>query len=488
MNRSLGRGCALPLAFLLLTSCAVGPDYRRPAPVGGGESEREMPAAYKEAPPAAAAAMEPARPADDQPRGEWWKLFGDPQLDALVALVDLRNQTLAASEARYRQAQAALAQSRAAFWPTINATMSRTRAQGSAGSVSVPGGGTVPVTSGTISSTLNAAMSTSWEIDLWGRIRRNAEASEANLEASAGDLEAARLSLRAQVATAYVALRVVEAQRALLDETAAAFENLVRITESRRAAGVATTADVLQARTQLLSTRAQAVDTGTLRAQLEHALATLTGRPPSELTIAPAREFPLTLPSVAPQLPARLLERRPDIAAAERRVAAANAQIGVATAAFYPALTLNASGGYRGPSIEDLFTLPHRFWSFAPALAMPLFDAGARSAVRDQTVANHEAVVAAYRQTVLSALQDVEDQLALVRVLGEEHEIQGEAERAASQAAAITSEQYRAGTVGLLNLQIVRAAELNARRTLLAVQGQRLTATVGLIRAMGGQW
>lgn len=484
MNRTLA--CALPLALLLLASCAVGPDYTRPAPLGQGDTARAVPDVLKEA-PAAANVMQPARPADDAPRGEWWKRFGDPLLDTLVARIDVANQTLTAAEARYRQSQGVLAQSRAAFWPTINANVSRTRAQGASGTVSVPGGGTVAVSSA-ISNTMNAPLSTSWELDLWGRIRRSAEASTANMQASAGDLEAARLSLRAQLVTTYVALRVVEAQRALLEDTAAAYENLLSITERRREAGVATTADVLAARAQLLATRAQAIDTGTQRAQLEHAIATLIGRAPSEFSIPPARELSLVLPTVAPELPSRLLERRPDVSAAERRMAAASAQIGVAAAAFYPALTLNAAGGYRGTSAQELFTLPHRFWSFAPALATPIFDGGARSALQDQAAANYDALVATYRQTVLAALQDVEDQLAALRVLGEEHAVQSEAERTAARAASITVEQYRAGTVSQLNVLASRASEFTARRALLTVHGQRLTATVALIRAMGGAW
>lgn len=479
---------AAGLAALLAACGAVGPDHRTPSPLGTGDSARPLPAIFKEAVPPAAAAMQPARPERAEATDRWWTVFGDAGLDALVAQVDAANPSLAQAEARHRQALAALEQARAARLPTVGANVSRTRAQGRAGTVAVPGGGTVALSSGTIADTLNASLSASWEVDLWGRVRRLVEAGEASAAAATADLEAARLSLKSQLVASYVALRVVEAQRALLEQIAESYQRVLSLTEQRAAAGVASKAEVLQARSQWLAVRAQAVDTGVQRAQLEHAIASLVGKAPAEFSIPAATTLTLALPDVDPQLPAQLLERRPDIAAAERRVAAANAQIGIASAAFFPALTLNAGGGYRGPSLGDLISLPNRFWSFAPALAVTVFDGGARSAAREQALSAHAVTVAAYRQTVLAALQEVEDQLAALRVLEAEHAIQSESERTAVQSAAMILEQYRAGTAAQINVLAAQANELTARRALLAVQGQRLSASVALMKALGGRW
>ncbi len=456
------------LVLALVGSCAVGPDYQRP--------EAEVSAAYKEA----KAGWKLAEPRDDASRGRWWEVFADPQLGALLDQVEVSNQNVLAAEARYRQARALAAASRAAFFPTLDANASIGRSRSPSGVL----GGT---TAGRIITNRSASLSSAWEADLWGRIRRAAESTAASAQASAADLAAARLSAQAELASNYFQLRILDAQKQLLDDTAAAFDKSLELTRNRYAAGVAAKVDLVQAQTQLKSTQAQAIDTGVQRAQLEHAIAILTGKPPAQFSITPV-PLVVAMPGIPVGLPSELLERRPDIASAERHVAAANAQVGVATAAYFPALTLSAAGGFRSSDPSQWFTVPSRFWSIGPALAQSLFDGGLRRAQTEQAVAAYDATVADYRQAVLEGIQEVEDNLAALRVLEEEARLQDEAVSAGRESVALTLNQYKAGTVSYLNVVTVQTTQLNNERTAVGILGRRLVAAVTLVKALGGGW
>ncbi|HEV2007809.1 MAG TPA: efflux transporter outer membrane subunit, partial [Burkholderiales bacterium] len=301
------------------------------------------------------------------------------------------------------------------------------------------------------------------------------------------DLETARLLAQAELALNYFQLRVLDAQQQLLDDSVAAFQKSLDVTRNRYNAGVAGKVDVVQGETQLKSTKAQAIDIGVQRAQLEHAIAILIGKPPAEFALARIA-LDVAIPSVPLGLPSELLERRPDIAAAERRVAAANAQVGVAQAAFFPALTLSASGGFQSSSLAQWLTLPSRFWAIGPAIAQSIFDAGLRRALTAQAIALFDANVAAYRQTVLGGFQEVEDNLAALRILEQEANVQDGAVQAARQSVDLTLNQYKAGTVSYLNVVTVQTAWLANERTAVGIRGQRLAATVTLVKALGGGW
>jgi NodT family efflux transporter outer membrane factor (OMF) lipoprotein len=467
--RFLIRRSLSALTTAMLVGCTVGPDYLRPT--------AEVPATYQEDPN-----WKVAAPADQRPRGPWWKVFGDPGLDALAAQVDLSNQTVRAAEARYRESQTLVQQARAGFYPTLTGSASVVASQ------STLGGGQVPISVRAPGSTTESfSLSLPWEIDLWGRVARQVEASQASAEASAADLESARLSAQATLAQDYFLLRIADAQKALLDRTVAAYARALEITRNRYAAGVVPKADVVQAETQLKTTQAQAVEVGVQRALLEHAIAVLIGRPASGFSIPPG-EWPKILPTVPPQLPSALLERRPDVASAERQVAAANAQIGAAKAAFFPTLSIAATGGYQGSSIGNLLKTGSQFWSVGPALAGTLFDAGRRKAQTAQAVAAYDQTVATYQQSVLSGLQEVEDNLATLRILAEESAAQDAAVESARRSVELTMNQYKAGTVNYLNVVAVQAVQFANERNALDVQGRRLTATVLLIKALGGGW
>ncbi|MBS0337759.1 MAG: efflux transporter outer membrane subunit [Proteobacteria bacterium] len=456
------------LALGVLSGCTVGPDYVRPKP--------EVPAAYKEG-----FAWQPAQPRDHLGRGEWWAAFADPQLDQLLAQVNVSNQTLVAAEAQFRQAVALADSARAAWYPTATAGLSETRSRPSGTTGPVVG---VATTKRTIwSMPLNA----SWEADLWGKVRRSVEAGEAAAQASAADLENARLSIRSQLAQNYFQLRAVDAQKQLLADTVAAYAKSLELTNNRYKVGVVARVDVAQAEAQLKSTQAQLLDLGVQRAQLEHAIAVLLGRPAGNFSLA-AAPLRATPPPVPAGLPADLLERRPDIAAAERRVAAANAQIGVAKAAWFPTATLSASYGFQTATAAQWFTLPSRFWSIGPALAETLFDGGRRQAASDQALAAYDASVANYRQAVLTGFQEVEDNLAALRILEEESQVQAEAVKAAQQSLEYSLNQYKAGIVTYLQVVTAQATALSTQRTAADLLARRVTATVLLVKALGGGW
>ena len=461
------RRSALAFLVLALAGCAVGPDYLRP--------DAAVSDAYKEA-----TGWKVAEPQDESNRGNWWEIFGDPQLSALIESIDISNQNVRLAEAQFRQAQALAAQSRAALFPTLDANASITRSRSPTGLV----GGT---TAGRIINNRSVGLSSSWELDLWGGLRRALESSAAGAQASAADLAAARLSAQAELASDYFQLRVLDAQKQLLDDTATAFDKSLELTRNRYAAGVAAKVDVVQAETQLKSTQAQAIDTGVQRAQLEHAIAILIGKPPSEFSLAPA-PLAVTMPRVPLGLPSELLERRPDVAAAERRAAAANARIGVARAAYFPSLTLSGNTGFRSAAATDLFAASSRFWSIGPVLAQSIFDAGLRRAQTEQAIAAYDATVAEYRQAVLAGFQDVEDNLAALRILEEEAEVQEDAVRAARESVLLTTNQYKAGIVSYINVVTVQTTQLNNERTAVGILGRRLVAAVTLVKALGGGW
>lgn len=466
--RSLNRITLIAAFGATIHGCAVGPDYVRPAV--------ETPAAYKEL----QVSWKPSRPSDDARRGRWWEAFGDPQLNALVAQVDISNQTVRAAEAQFRQAQALVSASRAALFPTLDANASIIKSRSTSGAL----GGT---TAGRVVTNRSAGLSAGWEADVWGRLRRGVESSEAGAQASAADLESARLSAQAELATDYLQLRVLDVQKELLDDSIAAFQKSLDLTKNRYAAGVAGKVDVAQAETQLRSTQAQAVDTGIQRAQLEHAIALLIGKAPSGFSL-PQAPLRVTMPGIPAAVPSELLERRSDIAAAERRVAAANAQVGVAKSAFFPALSLSGTLGSRASDASTWFTTASRFWSIGPAIAQSIFDAGLRQAQTAQAIAAYDATVADYRQTVLTSFREVEDSLAALRILEDEARIQDEAVRAARESVTLTTNQYKAGIVSYLNVAVVQTSQLSNERTAVGLLGQRLSATIALIKALGGDW
>ena len=454
----------LILLFATLAGCTVGPDYVRPSIA--------TPATYKEG-----VNWKIAEPQDEIARDHWWTFYGDAYLNSLVEQVAISNQNIKIAEAQYRQALALIQQSQAGLFPTLTGGVSASRGQAASNTQ----------TTGAVNNTARVSLSASWELDLWGGIRRTVEANESNAQASAADLQSALLSAQAALVQAYLQLRLNEAQTRLLEQTVAAYTRSQTITQNRYAAGVAARIDVTQADTQLNSTQAQLIDLGVQHAQLEHAIAILLGKPPAEFTLAASASVP-PVPRVPVDLPSALLERRPDIAAAERRVAAANAQIGVAQAAYFPTLTLSASGGYQGSSFANLLTLPNRFWSLGPALAATLFDGGARSAQKQQAIAAFDKSVATYRQTVLTGFQEVEDNLATLRILEQEAQVQDQAARSAAESAAIVNNQYQAGTVSYLNVVIAQATSLSAERSSLDLTSRRLVASVTLLKAMGGGW
>jgi NodT family efflux transporter outer membrane factor (OMF) lipoprotein len=459
------------LFALLLAGCTVGPDYQRP--------DVATPAAWKEA-----GDWKPAEPKDAAARGNWWEIYGDAELNALVQQVEVSNQNVLAAAAQFRQAQALLGVANAAYYPTLGANLSDSRAQGTSASTT----GTSTVAPGSpIRNTTRLAFSASWEADVWGHIGRNVESSQASAQASDADLRAALLSAQATLVQTYVQLRANDAQQNLLAQTVAAYERSLQITQNRYAAGVAGRVDVAQAEAQLKSTQVQAIDLGVQRAQYEHAIAVLIGKAPADFQLQPADGLP-ALPAVPAALPSALLERRPDIAGAERRMAAANAQIGVAQSAFFPALTFSGSGGYQSSSFSQLLTLPNRFWSIGPALALTLFDGGARSAQKESAVAGYDKSVATYRQTVLAAFQEVEDNLVALRKLGDEAAAQHAAAEAAAEALALVENQYQAGTVSYLNVVTAQATALNAHSNDIGIAGRRLVASATLLKALGGNW
>ena len=456
----------------LLGGCAIGPNYKRP-PV-------EVPAQFKEI-----EGWKPAEPGQVESQSAIWSVYNDSVLDDLERQVDISNQTLKAAEAAYRQARAALWQARAAFFPTVSAGFSGQRIKGSSRTSVTPTGA-----SGSASDTRNQfdlSGDVSWDIDLWGRIRRSAESSSNLAKASADDLAQARLSAQATLASTYISLRFAEEQQRVLQSLVDAQSRALQIAKNRYAAGVAGKADVLTAQTQLESTQAQAVNVIATRASLEHALAVLVGKPPASFTLAPA-PLTLTVPKVPVGLPSELLERRPDVAASERRMAAANAEIGVAEAALFPDITLSGSGDYVSSALSTLFAASNPAWSLGANAAETIFTGGARIAQIHSARAGYDQAVATYRQAVLTAFQEVEDNLSNGRVLGQQAAIEEARVNDAREAERITLNEYKAGTADFTTVITAQTARLNAEIERLSVSQSRLTTSVSLIQALGGGW
>ena len=457
------------LAALLLGGCMVGPDYTKPsAPVTP---------AYKEAD-----GWKIAEPSDHLPRGQWWAVFGDPELGQLEEQVATANQNLKIAEARLREARALVRFNRAALFPTISTSVGGASVRDSANRPFLS-----PNASTGSSGDLLLSLDMSYEIDLWGRVRRTVAAARIEAQATAADLETAQLSLQAELAMDYFELRAADAQQQLLDETVKAFEAALQLTTNRFQGGAAPKSDVAQAQTQLDTTKAQATDVTVQRAQLEHAIATLIGKPPAAFSLPP-RPLATLPPDIPVGMPSQLLERRPDIAAAERRVAEANAEIGVTKAAFYPSLTLGGTAGLESTSIASWFTWPARFFSLGPTLTQTLFDKGRRRAATDVAFAQYDATVAGYRQTVLTSFQEVEDNLAALRILSRELDEQDAAVSAAQRALSLSNDRYKAGIDSYLNVITAQATLLNNQRTAVNLEMQQMTASVELIKALGGGW
>jgi len=464
------------MTMMLLAGCTVGPDYRRPA--------APVPAAYKEAwkPGPKEAGWRVGQPDDAIDRGAWWSVYHDPVLDGLERQIDISNQNLKAAEAAFRQAEAIVAEARAGFFPTagIDASAARSRVGGAAAGAGRGG-------SGSISNVFSTTASVGWAPDLWGRIRRTVEGNVASAQASAGELAGARLSAQGQLATDYLQLRIADELKRLLERSVKAYAEALRIVKNQVQGGTADSSALAQAQAQLAGTRAQLIAVGVTRAQLEHAIAVLIGKPPAELTIAPV-ETEIAVPLIPAALPSALLERRPDIATAERQMAAANAQIGVAEAAFYPDITLSADVGTAAAMLARLFTASSRIWSFGSSLAETIFDAGLRNAQVEQQRAAFEQSVAQYRQTVLTAFQQVEDQLSGSRILAQQEKAQNEAVAAAREAERVINNQYKAGTVAYTSVIVAQTTALNAAVAAVNIRQNRLTASVALIQALGGGW
>lgn len=468
MKSTLSRLLIISALVALFAGCAVGPNYVRPsAPV---------PIAYKEI-----EGWKPAQPQDNMIRGKWWELFKDPDLNALEEQVNISNQNIVQAEAQYREALALVGTYRSGYFPTVGASASYTRTHGSSTI------GETTARSNTVSNYLVQG-NLSWELDLWGRVRRQVESGTAGAQASAADIESIRLSSQAQLAQDYFQLRILDAQKQLLEASIVAYRKTLELTQNRYTAGIVSRQDVLQAETQLKTVEAQAIDVDVQRAQLEHAIALLCGKAASEFSI-PVAPLGVTMPSIPVGLPSELLERRPDVASAERQMAAANALIGVAIAGYFPNITFNASRGFSTSDLAKLFTYPSRFWSLGPVvLAETLFQGGLTKYQTDQARAAYDGAVAAYRQTVLNAFKEVEDNLAALRILDQEARKQMEAVDAAHRSEAVAVNQYKQGVTSYLNVTTAQTISLANDRAALDILNRQMAAGVQLIRALGGGW
>lgn len=466
--RRLAGAAALGLA--LLSGCTVGPDYMRPAP--------PVPKVYKEA-----AGWKKASPGDAVNRGGWWRIYRDPELDRLEPQIDISNQNLKAAEAAYREAQAVVAAAEAQFFPTLGVAAAATRSGNGPGAARNAG-----ASGGSFAGNLfTVSADASWAPDLWGKIRRTVESNVASAQASAAELASARLSAQSTLATDYLELRIEDELKRLLDTTVIAYQQSLDITKNQYNSGVAAASDVAQAEAQLQTTQALAVNVGVLRSQLEHAIAILVGKPPAEFSIAAVPTVP-GIPVIPAGVPSALLERRPDIATAERQMAAANAEIGVAVAAYYPNVTLSGDYGLQSAMLANLFQASSNIWSFGMSLAETVLDFGARAAAVAQAKASYQQDVANYRQTVLTAFQQVEDQLAALRILAEQQTVQDRAVKSAEEAQRLILNEYKAGTVAYTSVVVAQAAALADEETALTVRQDRLVASVALIEALGGGW
>jgi NodT family efflux transporter outer membrane factor (OMF) lipoprotein len=466
------------LAAGVLSGCAFTPAYERPA--------TPQPAAFKELQGSAPAGWAPAAPADALDRGSWWHLFEDPVLDGLMRQVEIGNQNVAAAVAAYDQARATVAGQRGALFPslTLNGGADRNASGGGSSNSGNNGGNN---SGGRTSNSYRLNIGSSWEPDVWGRLRAGVAVVQANAQASAADLASARLSAQGELAADYFSLRSVDAQRALLATTIDGYRRVLKITQNRFDVGIVPHSDVYQAQTQLASAQSDDLALARPRAQFEHAIAVLIGKAPADFALAPA-EWKVTVPDVPVGVPSALLERRPDIAAAERAVAAANAQIGIVRSAYFPQIGLSASYGPSASAIGDLFKASSVAWALGLSATETIFNGGAnRAAVRGANAAR-EQVVARYRQAVLTAFADVEDQLAATRVLARQQDLQRQASAAADKVEEQVLNRYKAGQVSYSEVVQAQVTALNARRALVQTQGNRQGTAVALIQALGGGW
>jgi NodT family efflux transporter outer membrane factor (OMF) lipoprotein len=474
------RNYLLPILLAPLlssTACMVGPKYRRPsAPVPG---------AYKEQPPGSARPLtwNPAHPNDGAVRGKWWEIFNDSELNALEDQVNISNQNVLAAEAQFRAARDSVRIARSGLFPTASAGVTYNNSRTSSTLFNVTAGN---LTSGQ-RSIYSLPVDVSYQADVWGSVRRSVRGSAESAQATAAQLENVRLAFQAALAQNYFELHGVDGERALLEQTVKSYAEYLRLTKDRQASGVASGADVAQAETQLKTAQAQLIDLGVARAQFEHAIAILTGKPPAEVTI-PASPINSLPPAVPAGLPSDLLQRRPDIAAAERQMAAVNEQIGIARAAYFPTLLLTGSAGLESGSVADWFTWPSRIWSVGPQVAEIAFDAGRRRAASDLARADFDVSIASYRQTVLTAFQQVEDNLAALRVLASESRAEDEAVKAAQQSLDVSTYQYKAGVASYLQVITAQAFVLQDQLAAVNIHTRRMAASVLLIEALGGGW
>jgi NodT family efflux transporter outer membrane factor (OMF) lipoprotein len=461
-------GMPVLLAGLVsLTGCAVGPKYH--------PSSAPTPPAYKEM-----GNWKTAQPSDQNLGGNWWEIFQDPQLNALEEQVNVSNQNLKAAVAQYQEARAALRYARADYYPTITASPSATRERYSSNSA-------LTALHGATVNDFTIPLDLSYQVNAWGRVSRNVELYRAEAQASAADLAVVNLTVHADLAVDYFAARSLDAEEKLLRDTVGQYEQALQLNEDRYQGGVASEVDVEQARTILKTTRAQLVDVGAARAQYEHAVAVLAGKPPAEFALPP---LPLTTPPppIPVGVPSELLERRPDIAASERLVASANAQVGLAKLAYYPVLNLVASGGFDSKSITTLIQGPSTIWAVGASAAVTVFDVGRRRALNNQAMAAYDSTVASYRQTVLTAFQEVEDNLAALRILEEEAGVQAEAVQAAERSLELSNTRYDGGVTSYLEVITAQNAALSDEVTAVNILGRRMASAVLLIEALGGGW
>jgi NodT family efflux transporter outer membrane factor (OMF) lipoprotein len=456
------------VAVLQISGCTVGPTYRRPT--------AQVPAAYKEL-----GNWKEAQPNERNLGGNWWEMFQDPQLNALELQVNVSNQNLKAAEAQYTQARTALRYNRAAYFPTIDGGVNASRNKIS--------NNRPPslATNGVTYNDFQIPFELSYEVDVWGRIRRTVESYREQAQASAADLATVNLSMHAQVALFYFQARILDAEDQLLNSTVTQYEQALELIENRYAGGVASDLEVQQATTQLETTRAQAIDVGVARAQFEHAVAILIGKPPADFSLA-ALPLATPPPPIPAGLPSELLERRPDIAAAERRMASANAQIGVAKAAYYPTISLGATGGFESGVITTLISGPSALWSVGGSAIAPIFDAGRRRANVDQAIAAYDQTVANYRETVLTGFQQVEDNLAALRILKHEGQVQERAVVAAQKYLELANTRYTGGVTSYLEVTTAQSAALSDELTAVTILGRRMVDAVTLVQALGGGW
>ncbi len=464
---------AVACAGLMLGACSVGPRYIRP--------NAQVPPAYKESASAGNQQWQPASPSEGSLRGNWWELFGDPQLNRLEQLISSSNQNIKQAEAQFREARTLVALDRAQYFPTVTTQPALTSSYQSANL------GTHRIGNPGIFTLYSLPFSGSWEPDFWGRISLSVQNAGAAAQASAADLENIRLSFQAELAVDYFQMEALDMNERLLEETIAGYEKALQLTIYRFNGGVASKVDVSQAQTQLDTTRAQLTDLGVGRAQFEHAIAVLAGEPPSSLSLAPGQINGVP-PPVPAGVPSQLLERRPDIASAERKVAAANAEIGLAKTAFFPSVALTAAAGLQSGSISSWLNWPSRFFSVGPSMAQTLLDFGRRRAGTEQVEAAYDAAVASYRQTVLAAFQEVEDNLAALRVLAQEAAQQDAAVKGAQVSLQLEMDRYKAGNVSYLDVITSQTIALTSERAAVDILERRMTATVQLIRALGGGW